>query len=282
MTIAVAIVSVSPCSAAEQQPATTSDAARQDALRSISLRRIDPAYREAIKQVLADTTLYRRLPTTVVDCRPAMFTFLTQNPEVLVEVWRVLGLSNAELVRTEQRKFRFSDGGGTTGDLVIVEEKCDAAAQNRIVMYARGQYEGKPFSRPLSAECVLLLRSGSMKERSGRPFVAARLDSFVRFDRRSLELIAKAVHPWVGRTADRNFTDTLTFVSNFSFTAERRPEAIDRLAGELRRVDAQRRSGLSTVALECSQLMDSTAIDGIPVAIAVDQPQGVRPASLAR
>lgn len=248
----------------------------------MSLRKIDPAFRQPVSDVLEDTSLYRRLPTTVVDCRPEMFSFLTQNPEVLVEIWRVLGLSQAELTRTGDTMFRFSDGGGTTGHMHIVEQKCDEAAQNRIVMYAEGNYEGKPFHRPLTAQCVLLMRSGSVVESNGRPYVAARLDCFVRFDRTSLELVAKAVQPWVGKTADRNFTDTLMFVSNFSYTAERRPETIDRLAGALRRVDVRRRTALSSLAVKCASHATAEPTGLAPVGVALESNSGVQPASLAR
>ena len=127
-----------------------------------------------------------------------------------------------------------------------------AAVQNRIVMFAEGSFEGKPFQRPISADCVLILTSGSMEETNGRRYVASRLDSFIKLDRMSLELVAKAVHPFVGQTADRNFADTLSFVSNLSYTAEQRPETIERLALEVERVDQQRREQLTKLAHECA------------------------------
>jgi hypothetical protein len=242
-----------PAAGEEQHEASTSQAARQEARRAVPLAKVDPAYRRQVSEVLADPSVFRRLPTNVVDCQPEMFTFLAQNPEVLVEIWRELEVSRVELIRTGANRFDLRDNAGTTGRLVVVEQTCEAAAQNRIVMYAEGQYEGKPFSRPVGARCVLLLRSGSVRETNGRQYVAARLDSFVKLDRASVEIMAQVAHPFVGRTADRNFADTLGFISNLSYTAERRPAAIDDLAGELENVDATRREGLSTVAHRCAE-----------------------------
>jgi hypothetical protein len=182
-----------------------------------------------------------------------MFTFLAQNPEVLVEIWRNLGVSQVELVRTGQNSFDLRDNAGTTGRLYVVEQTCDASAQNRIVMYAEGTYEGKPFSKPVIARCVLLLRSGSVRETNGRHYVAARLDSFVKLDRATVEIMAQLAHPFIGKTADRNFADTLSFVSNFSYTAERRPESIVEMAGELTDVDEPRREHLAALARKCGQ-----------------------------
>jgi hypothetical protein len=237
----------------EQHEASTSQAARQEARRAIPLAKVDPAYRRQVSEVLADPSVFRRLPTNVVDCQPEMFTFLAQNPEVLVEIWRELDVSRVELIRSGVNTFDLRDNAGTTGRLVVVEATCEAAAQNRIVMYAEGQYEGKPFSRSVGARCVLLLRSGSVRETNGRQYVAARLDSFVKLDRTSIEIMAQVAHPFVGRTADRNFADTLAFISNLSYTAERRPSSIDDLAGDLEHVDAARREGLSAVAHRCAE-----------------------------
>ena len=216
-------------------------------MRAISIKRIEPAYQQRVSAVLADPSLFRRMPTNVVDCRPEMFTYMAQNPDVLVAIWRDLGLSQVELTRTGENTFKLQDHAGTTGTVVVVEQKCDAKAQNRIVMFAEGSYDGKPFNRPVSAQCVIVLRSGSVRETNGRQYVAVRMDSFVKLDRTSLELLAQALHPFVGKTADRNFADTVSFVSNLSYTAEKRPQAIESLAKGLTGVDPGR-SGSAGVA----------------------------------
>src|SRR5262249_27433493 len=148
--------------------------------------KVDPKYRRQVSEVLNEPSVFRRLPTNVIDCRPDLFTFLAQNPEVLTEIWRELGVSRVELVRTGDTTFDLRDNAGTTGKLYIVEQTCDAAAQNRVVMYAEGSYDGMPFNKPVGARCVFLLRSGSIRETNGRDYVAARLDSFVKLDRTSV------------------------------------------------------------------------------------------------
>lgn len=238
--------------AAETSSSTTSRRARNEAVRAIPFQRIAPNYRRRVKQVLNDTSLYRRLPTMTVDCHPPLFTFLAENPDVLVEIWRQLGISNIDLVREGNNRFRLTDSVGTVGHLVIVEQNCDDRAQNRLVMYAEGAYEGKPFKRPVRAQCVLLLRSGSVQETNGRHYVAVRLDTFLRIDRASLELFAKAVHPLVGRTTDRNFADTINFISKMSQAAETRPLTIERLANSLPRISADRKRRLVKITHECA------------------------------
>jgi hypothetical protein len=239
--------------AAESSAASTSQEARADAIRNIPFQRIAPEYRRSIRNVLDDTSVYRRLPTVTIDCYPPLFTFMAQNPEVLVQIWRQLGISNVDMVRTGDNTFRLSDNVGTVGHMTIVDQQCDDQAQNRIVMVADGAYEGKPFKNPVTADCVLLLRSGSVKETNGRQYVAARLDTFVRIDRASLELFAKVVHPLVGKTADRNFADTIHFIGNMSLASATRPATIERLTNSLPQVSPTRKSQLVGITYACGE-----------------------------
>lgn len=231
--------------------ASTSQDARAEAIAAIPSKRLDPQYRQAVRAVLEDTSVFRRLPTKVVACDPAMFTFMAKNPEVLVQIWRELGITQVTLERLDANSFRMADNAGTTGKLVIVEQTCEDRAQNRFVMYAEGSYEGKPFTKPVKAQCVILLRSGSFVESDGRDYVAARLDSFIHIDQASLEIFAKVVHPLVGKMADRNFADTVTFVGSFSQAAEIEPLRIKRLAESLENVTAPRQRELAKIAYDC-------------------------------
>jgi hypothetical protein len=233
--------------------ATTSAEARAEAIQAISLKRIDPHYRDRVESVLQDTSIFRRLPTQVVDCQPEMFTFMAKNPEVLVQIWRELGITKVELDRIDGKTFRMADAAGTTGTLTIVDQVCEPHAQNRFVMFADGGYEGKPFSKPVKAQCVILLRSGSVVEHDGRTYVAARLDSFIHIDRASLEVFAKVVQPLVGRIADRNFSDTVNFVGGFSQAAETQPARIKHLAESLENVSVGRRQALAKIAYDCHE-----------------------------
>jgi hypothetical protein len=239
--------------------ASTSNEARADAAKAIPLAKVDPRYRAKVQTVMDDVSLFRRLPTQVVDCDSDMFTFMAKNPEVLVEIWRELGITQVTLERIDATSFRMADNAGTTGKLVIVEQSCQPKAQNRIVMFAEGQYEGKPFNKPVRAQCVLLLRSGSLVENDGRNYVATRLDSFIHIDRASLEIFAKVLHPLVGKTADRNFSDTIKFVGGFSQAAEMNPQQIEHLASSLDNVNPVKQGELIKIAYACGGQVEHVA-----------------------
>ena len=52
------------------------------------------------------------------------------------------------------------------------------------------------------------------------------------------------MQPWINKSADQNVIETLTFVSNFSRTAERNPQGMQRLANRLNAIDEPTRNEL--------------------------------------
>lgn len=232
------------CAGPNELEASTSDTARNDAVRAIPWKELDPEDRRLAEGVVRNTSIYRRMPTRVIDCDPDMFTMLCRRPEVVVNLWNVMGVSQMRLDRLSATDFRAQDPLGTEGKLRVIHSKYTPGAQNRLVIYVEGSCKSAPLPTPIEAKCLLLLRSGSTVETNGRPYVAARMDSFVVFERLAAELVAKTIQPIVGATADQNFSETMKFLSTFSRTAERNPEGVINLTPRLTRVDNAARGEL--------------------------------------
>src|SRR5690606_5093118 len=162
-----------------------------------------------------------------------LFNFLGQNPDVVTEIWRMMGVCQLKLERTGADTFRATDANGTVGGVRIIHGNWNPGAQNSVLVYSEGTYHGKPFPRPVTARTLTLRRSGSVVETNGRPYVTARLDTFVVIDRWGAELVAKTVQPLLTSTADHNFIETMKFVSTFSKTAETNPAGMQRLSDKL-------------------------------------------------
>jgi hypothetical protein len=233
--------------------ATSSRSARSDAMRAIPWQQIAPQYRRAAQDVVKDASLYRRLPTRVIDCDPEVFTFLLQHPEVVIDVWRVMGISQVSLEKLPNGAYRGSDSAGTVGTVRFIHNSWGKDAENLAVVYADGAYDGKPFIKPLKAKSVIVLRSGSIQETNGRHYITVRIDSFLKIEQMGVELVAKTVQPWISQTADRNFIETLTFVSNFSRTAEKNPQGMKRLATRLDAVEPPIRDELIALCFRTAE-----------------------------
>jgi hypothetical protein len=251
-----------PQVAATALSATSHRKAREEAIRAIPWKQLQDNKRRHIQSVIQNASMYRRLPTRIIDCDPDLFTFLLQHPEVVVDVWQMMGVSKVTLRQMDADTYQGNDGCGTTGNVAYVYQKWGPQAQNLAVVYADGAYEGKPFLKPLRAESVIVLQSAAVRETNGRNYITVRVDSFVDIQQMGVELIAKTVQPWINQTADRNFIETLGFVSTFSQTAERNPQGMQRLAARLQTVDAPTRNELVDLCYRAAQRY--AANDGQP------------------
>ncbi len=231
--------------AANPASATSSRAAREDAIRSIPLDKLDPAVRGKVATAIAETSLFRRLPVQVIDCDPDLYLFLIRHPEVIVNIWEVMKISNVALERTGSDTFRASDGAGTLCDV----KYCYGDHETQVI-YVEGAYSGPLLTRPVRAKCVLLLKSGYVRETNGRYFVTSRMDTFIQIEHAGLELLAKTLAPLLHRSADYNFVETAAFVGTVSRTAEMNASGMYRLAGKLTNLQPDVRDRFAELSLE--------------------------------
>lgn len=229
--------------AEQTSKATWSRAARREAIQAIPLDHLARADQDSVRFVLNHTTLYRRLPVKQIECDPQLFLFLVRHPEVLVNIWEVLGVSNVSLQRSGPNTFLASDGQGTLGNVKILRDEA-----NWQLMYAEGAYEGPLLKWPVRGKCVLLLRVRYQRRNDGHYQVTGQLDSFTHIDRVAVELLAKTFQPLVGLAADYNFTETMNFVGDLSQATERNPRGIASLYQKLNHIDPETRRQLLQVS----------------------------------
>ncbi|WP_145249249.1 hypothetical protein [Aeoliella mucimassa] len=237
---------------AETDPmaATGSREAQDEATRSIPWKYLANNEQRMVQYVVRNNSIYRRMPTRVIDCDPKVFNYLGQNPQVVTELWKMMGVCNLTLEKVSDDTYRATDDNGTSGVLKVLSDRWNDDAQNSILLYCEGTYKGAPLPGEITARSVLLLRSGSVVETNGRPYVTARLDSWVLIDRLGVELVAKTIQPLLTKTADHNFTETMKFVGTFSKTAENNPAGMVNLSRKLEAIDEPTRVSMGVLCHE--------------------------------
>jgi hypothetical protein len=225
-----------------RQP-STSRAARDDAVRSIPIEKLDPPARTKVAAILADVSLFRRMPVKVIDCDPSLYLFLVRHPDVVVNIWEVLEISNLRLREVAPRTYQVIDTVGTRATVEVLYSSHDTQ-----VIYATGSYSGPLLARPVQGRCLLLLRNGYVRETNGRHYITSRLDTFMQVDNGGIELLAKTLQPLMGKTADNNFEQTMAFLGSLSRTAEVNSRGVQRLASKLEYVQPQYRDELAKLA----------------------------------
>lgn len=232
---------------------TSEQYAREEARKAIPWTQLTPANQRRVRHTVRNASVYRRLPTCVVPCNPQVFDFLIRRPEVVTSVWNLMGISQLTIDRESDSVFRAVDQLGAKGRTDVVYSQHDEEARGVTVAVIDGLYQQKPMPRPLNAQCVLLLRSGSTVESNGQTYITARVDAFVKFERVTADLVARGLQPLLVQTADHNFQETMKFISTFSRTAERDPSGMRHLAERLTSIDDPTRSELVEVCSLASE-----------------------------
>lgn len=223
--------------------ATSSAEAQRSAAEAIPIQLLAPEDRERVAGVLSNVTLYRRMPVQVVDCDPDLYYFLVRHPDVVVNIWEVLGITQLTVRQLEPNLFSMEDQAGTTGTFRYLY----SSAETQLV-YAEGCYKAPLMLKPVQGKTLLLLTSGYVQETSGRYSITNRLDTFVQIEPGGVEILTKTLQPFLTRIADANFVQTLAFVGSLSRTAELNTAGVQRLAGKLEGVDPQHRATLAQLA----------------------------------
>jgi hypothetical protein len=254
----------------EALKATSSRAAQENAIQAIPFDRLDPAARAKVAAVLTDVSLFRRLPVDVMQCDPDLYLYLLDHPDVVVNVWQALGISQVKLEQTGPETFRLTDDAGTVGAIQVLYRD-----QNTRVIYTDGSYNGPVFGRQLQGRILLVVRSAYIRRPDGRCYVTTRVDSFTQLDNIGVEILTKTIQPLVNKTADLNFIQTANFVASLARTAEVNQMGLVRLAKRLPHVQPEVRDGFVQLVERIGQDAASKAIDeNGTAAVIADRPTG--------
>jgi hypothetical protein len=215
---------------------TTSRQARDDAIRALPLNKLDSQQRAKVLNVVNDSSLFRRMPTQVIECDPAYYTFLIEHPEVVVNIWSVLGISDVVITRNGPDAFDANDGAGTLGAVKFFYRSHDTH-----LLYGEGSYEGALFPKAVRGKCLLLLKTGYLRETNGRFYITCRMDAFMQLENVGIEILAKTVQPIIGPVADHNFRETAIFLESLNRAAEINHPGVQELSKKLTRVTPETR-----------------------------------------
>ena len=228
--------------------ATTSRQARQDAVQSIPLDKLDEQSRAKVASVLSEARIFRRMPIRATQCDPELYLFLVRHPDVVVNVWEVLGVTQLKLRQVGPDTFQVADGAGTLSTIQFLYRSPEAH-----LIYAEGRYDGPLFTKQVLGRGLLLLKTGYVREPDGRYYITSRLDSFLHLEPGGAALLTRTFQPLVGKVADNNFIQTAGFLGSLSKTAEVDSRGVQRLAGKLNNVQPEVRKEFAEITLRVAQ-----------------------------
>jgi hypothetical protein len=227
---------------------SSSREARRQAIEALPLDRMTEPQRRAVEKALRSTTLYRRLPVQTFTCDKDLLAFALDNPESIVDIWRVLGISRLALDPAGPAQWRLADGYGTVGMLRLLhrERRGDRVT---LVFHGRGAYSGSLAPKPLSGTCLLVVRhQPTAPAADGRERQQILIDAFLDMDGVGLEIVTRSLQPLIVRSAASNLHEICLFMATLSEAATDNPEGIVHLASRLTRTDPEDRQSLARIA----------------------------------
>ncbi len=205
---------------------------RAAAIAAVPTSRLTPAARDRIHSIVGRPTFYRHLPTQVIDCDPDLFICITRQPELLVGIWEVMGITHVKTKRLDDYRLLAHDGSGTTCTIDLVY-----GDRGLHVFVADGYYDGKLVASKITGKGVFVLRTKYEKQANGLTFVEGTLDCFVQLDNLGADLIARTFGPLIGKTADHNYIETAKFVGQLGISARENPLGVQDLGARLPQVN---------------------------------------------
>jgi hypothetical protein len=210
---------------------TSSREAKIAAIRAIPFDQLTPDASQRLRAIAEDASYFRRMPTQTVECDPEMYTFLVRHPEVVVNIWDVMGITRVTLDRIGEYQLSGDDGAGTKCKMDLVY-----GSDTLHVYQSNGGYQGNLWARELKGRCVAVLHNRPVKLADGRPGMMAWMDAFMKLDNVGADLVVKTLGPLVAKTADHNFVECAGFFSQISQTARTNPQGLEQVAQQLHNV----------------------------------------------
>jgi hypothetical protein len=205
----------------------STESAKQMAVAALPLEKLDAQGRMKVRSVLMNLTLFRRMPVRIIDCDPDLYMFLLKHPDVMVNIWNELRISQLQLKELGPNRYRMIEPSGTTADLELIYQSHDVQ-----LLYAEGVYQGT-FTRTVRGRALFLLKSGYIRDTDDRYYISSRLDLFLSVEPGAVEWVTKTLQPIIGKIADNNFSQTVAFVGSLSRTTELNSRGVQRLASRL-------------------------------------------------
>lgn len=208
--------------------ANSSRSTRDEAVRAIPMDKLSEASQQKVNSVLKQVSIFRRLPTQVIECDPNLYLFLIEHPEMVVNMWEVMDVSDMKLEKLAPDQYKMNDGAGTIGKVEMLWR-----THEQHIMVAEGAYSGPMFVNPVKGRCLLVLKTGYVRETNGKYFITCRLDTFIQLENVGLEFVARTFQPMIGKTADHNFRETAAFLAMISRSAEVQHPSLRKLTEQL-------------------------------------------------
>ena len=152
----------------------------------VPLDQLAPPLRERVRSVLAHPTLSSRGPLEAFHCRPVLYYWLLDHPDVAMRMWRGLGAKCTDIQALGNGNFMWKDAqNGEVHWQTIVR------GPKQRVWYAEGRVKAGVMLPSVSIRAVVVLNHQEGTDGHGKPAMRHQMDMILHTDSRAVSLATR-------------------------------------------------------------------------------------------
>ncbi len=148
---------------------------------SVPLDELPPPVRERVRAVLEHPTLSSRGPLEAFHCRPGLYYWLLDHPDLAVRLWRGLGAKCTDIQSRGEGSFTWKDA--QNGE---VHWQTVLRTAHQRVWYAEGRVRPGTLLPSVSIRAVVVLNHQEGSDGAGKPAVRHQMDLILHTDSRAV------------------------------------------------------------------------------------------------
>jgi len=211
-------------------PALKKISAREKSAATIPWKKLTSEAREKLQSVVNNSTVFHQSPIQKTPCDHNVYLHLIRYPELVVNMWELMGVSKLRMDRQQDYLIDIDDGYGTQSQLELVYGN-----KNLHIFFAEGAYKGSIIPTTSKGRFVLVLET-SKSMHGQQPVISHRLNLFIQVDKSANQLVVKTLQGIFLKMVDMNFAETTKFIGQIDDIIQDNPDGMKRLSGRLTRV----------------------------------------------
>jgi hypothetical protein len=186
--------------------------------------------RERVRAVLEHPTLSSRGPLEAFHCRPALYYWLLDHPDLAVRLWRGLGARCTDIYPRGEGSFIWKDAqsGEVHWDTVL------RTAHQR-VWYAEGKVRPGVLLPSVSIRAVVVLNHQEGTDGNGKPAIRHQMDMILHTDSRAVGLATRLFGASAPRMAEEYVGQMEMFFGALAWYLTQHPDKATALFEDLKR-----------------------------------------------
>jgi hypothetical protein len=174
----------------------------------VPLAQIAPESRDAVAEIIRDSTFHHRGDPETFPCNSRVYLSLLNEPALTLALWKDLSPSQVQLRQIGPNRYEGTDGNGASATWEFVYR-----SPKLHVLLCNLQYNSPRGNAHLEARIVLVIHSGFYREVNGDPWVQHDVEAFVKVDSKGWKLVAKTFRPLLEKLLQDQVREAGWFVS---------------------------------------------------------------------